>query len=329
MKNFPFVFKISMRIVSTLKAFIAFCLSMSLLISCSSYKSNGQTYDKGITFVTSPGSPPVDSITWSSVNDNLISVTAGDIGKGRAEVYMLDLETGQKQVIAKTDWGDFVSSTWAPDNKYILFSVRDNSKGYEPGGIWIYDTDKRSSEYFIDSGFAVWSPDNKTITTFSVVGINTNSMEIELNLINPTTKKKETIYTNNTAKYFWGLSWSSDGKNLVFGVGQDVPGNLYIINVNTRQTRQLTNNERASNPVWSPAGNIIAYENWPTEGTMGTLHLIESNGLCDIAIPNLEDVWSPTWSPDGKKLGYIGQNGIFSMDINRVLGRDIYQNLCQ
>ena len=39
-------------------------------------------------------------------------------------------------------------------------------------------------------------------------------------------------------------------------------------------------------------------------------------------------VWSPTWSPDGKKLGYVGIDGIYFLDVNPVVGGDIYQHLC-
>ena len=75
-------------------------------------------------------------------------------------------------------------------------------------------------------------------------------------------------------------------------------------------------------------GNVIVYVNWPSEGTRTTLHLIRADGKCDFQISNLEYVASPAWSPDGKEIGYVGPDGIYSLEVEQLAGRDIYSNLC-
>jgi Tol biopolymer transport system component len=254
-------------------------------------------------------------------------VTAGDVGQGRAQVYLLDITTGKKEVLVNTDYGDFVASTWAPDGKHVLLVARKNTIGSGAGGLWILNMESNSLEHLLDSGYAVWSPNGKTIATFSVEGINTVSEKVVLSLIDVDTKNITEIYENLNAKYFFGLSWSPDGENLVFSLGED-PENLYTLNVQTGQATQITEGIKSTAPVWSPVGNIIAYVSWPTTGIRKTLHFINSDGKCDIQIPNLEYVWSPTWSPDGKKLAYIARDGIYFLEIEKIFGRDIYQGLC-
>ena len=149
-------------------------------------------------------------------------------------------------------------------------------------------------------------------------------------MINVATNTEKTIATYKEADSSWGLSWSPDGQYLVFSLGQTRSSNLYILNAKTLQVTQITENDGGKNPTWSPRGSIIAYErNSPDNIAKTYLYLVSSDGKCEKEIPNLENVWSPTWSPDGGKLGYVGRDGIYFLELDKILGKDIYQNLCE
>lgn len=295
----------------------------SLLAGCNFLDSRKPTGD-GVTFIASVGSPPADSIVWSPTENKLL-VTAGDVGMGRAQVYIFDLSTKKKKVLVNIDYGDIVASTWSPDGKYVLLVAREGSVGSGAGGVWKLDVENNSLEYLVDAGSSAWSPDGKSIASFFFERPNKRS----LRLIDMDTKNVTSIYETTEMKYDFGLSWSPDGQNLVVALGEDGSEKLYTINVLTREVLQITENVTGSYPAWSPAGNIIAYAKWPLQGIDKTLHLMDLDSKCDVQIPNLEYVWSPTWSPDGKRLAYIASDGIYYLEIEKVLGRDVYQGLCE
>jgi TolB protein len=148
-------------------------------------------------------------------------------------------------------------------------------------------------------------------------------------LVDAETNAVQTIYTTDKVDFTWGISWSPDGQYLVFSLGQGSHGNLYIVNIKTQQTKKITENDRSDFPVWSPKGNIIAFEVYEEKEYFTVLHLVDPEGKCDVTIPNTKYASSPTWSPDGKKLGYIDKDSISFLDVDLVLGRNVYQNLCQ
>ena len=80
--------------------FLMWLLLASSLVGCSNLR---KAYT-GSTFINSRGTPPIQSIVWSPTDENKIVATAYTIGQWPAEVYILDLKTVKKQVIAKINF---------------------------------------------------------------------------------------------------------------------------------------------------------------------------------------------------------------------------------
>ncbi len=308
-----------------------FSLAITVLIGSFVLSACGGQYNgiEGATFISGLGNPPVDYISWSPINQNEVLVTASVLGRGRAEVYILSLLTNKKQILAQTELGDISAETWLSDGKHVVVYVSPDTRGFEEPGYWIISTGGDSIEFFSNTDEPVWSPDGKKIALYTMDRKpDSDTIEIRLHIVDIRTNTDETIYSNTGDQRLYGFSWSPDGKYLVFSLGNNSSRDLYVIELETRALRQLTHRGKNDSPVWSPLGGIIAYHSTTSDGLISSLRLITPEGSCDIEIPKLNDVRSPTWLPDGKKLGFIGPDGIYTLDLNKVLVNNISQDKC-
>ncbi len=305
-------------------------LSACLLAACSVVNRYGRY--AGITYIKPVGQPPAETLVWSPRDSDKILITASAVGYGHAQVSILEVATTKETLLAETDYGGIWGTAWSPDGRYITLLVAGGSQGYEHSGLWIVNTEDVSMEFFDDKpGYTVWSPDGKTLAMMAVdLASDVNPRQVSLSLMNIQTRAKEVIYTNKEAINFSGLSWSPDGRYLVFSLSFEGTDDLYIVDISSRQAVQLTRDGGGTFPQWSPKGDLIAYQRNYNKGNklIRSLHLVYSNGSCDIEIPNLDYVLSPTWSPDGRELALIGPDGIYILHLEEFFGRDTYQNLC-
>lgn len=305
-----------------LKKLLIYLFMINLLAGC---VISGKTADGIVYLATRGGSPSAQRIVWSPTDENKILVTAYETPNEPAEVYILDIATKQVDILLKQLPAYFFEAKWSLDGRHVLILVENNTKGFEPSGWWIVDIENKSSKFFLPSDDIALSPDGKIIAILHKEKSSIDTGSMLLQLMNSDTKAINTIATYKGIDTSAGLSWSSDEQNVVFSIGKMGINDLYVLNVKAVQVMQITNDGRNEYPSWSPKGDIIAY----VSGGGASLYLISPDGKCNVAVPNLEKVWSPTWSPDGKQLAYLGVDGIYVMDINQVLGKDIYQNLCR
>ena len=119
--------------------------------------------------------------------------------------------------------------------------------------------------------------------------------------------------SGNLEELHWlraGLSWSPDGKNIVFAAKSGEQDALYVVDIKKKDIVNSIklNLDGVFTPAWSPSGDEIAF--------MGT-----QNGQGDIYAYNIKtesmrqitnDIYSdlePSWSPDGEQLTFISDRG--------------------
>lgn len=105
-----------------------------------------------------------------------------------------------------------------------------------------------------------------------------------------------------------GGDWSPDMSKIVVRAGFPVSDNIYIYNMNTNQTTQLTFDiSTKAIPFWSPDGNWIGYQS--TETGITKIYMIHPDGSNKhLIVPSsgLEEK-RPQFSPNGTKILFYGR----------------------
>ncbi len=122
-----------------------------------------------------------------------------------------------------------------------------------------------------------------------------------------------------------GIAFSADGKKVVFG--RSIPdfetrrsaSNLYVMDMKSGTTRQLTRNNRSYYPVWSNDGKSIYYSsliNHVLQLFSLDLNSGEKKQITDYAL----GIESPKVSPDGKLVAFVAK-------VNPAIGADAKKNI--
>jgi len=103
--------------------------------------------------------------------------------------------------------------------------------------------------------------------------------------------------------------WSPDGKEIVYVKG----GNIYKINVETKEIKQLTTWGSCFFPDWSPDGARIAFDTSHDDPKgANVIWLMDTNGTNykDISVHGTGEWREPDWSSSGDKLVHIRYVGV-------------------
>jgi Tol biopolymer transport system component len=303
---------------------------MFLLVGCNLKSRYGKF--QGITNVAPRGDPPANLLVWSRSDINKVLVTASDVGFDDSQVYILNILTGERKIVAITDQGIINGLTWSPDEEKVVLDIFSSTRGYENyEGLWIWNAKSDSLEFLTNRGRATWDPSGKKIAILE--SRESEGIDI-LTIINTESNDKEllTVGEIRSIGYPRGADWSPDGQYLVISLGDpksSIGVNLYIYDTITHSMVRMTDEGDNYHPTWSPLGDKIAYVKHTKGKTTDSLHLIKPDGSCDVEIPNIDWILSLSWTSDGKMLGFIGPDGIYTVDLVEVIGKDKYLDLCR
>jgi TolB protein len=104
-------------------------------------------------------------------------------------------------------------------------------------------------------------------------------------------------------------SYSHDGKRIVFCSNRDGHLNLYIMDADGKNVRQLTRTKDCYNggPFFSPDDKKVIFRADRHKKDWLQLYVINADGTAEQQLTDTQGVnWGPTWHPDGKHIIYSG-----------------------
>lgn len=123
----------------------------------------------------------------------------------------------------------------------------------------------------------------------------------------------------------YAASWSPDGNQITFYSTRDNVRQIYVMNADGSNQRRISRPDNGGDtddwaPVWSPSGNVIAYQGIPHRNSGGDatadIFLVnpDGDGKRNLTQGSGTDEESPAWSPDGNQILYqVYLNGSYDI----------------
>jgi TolB protein len=210
------------------------------------------------------------------------------------------------------------NSSWSPDGTRIVFVDGPDDSSAD---VYVIDADGSGRELVVrDGNEPVWSPDGRRIAFFR--WSRDDSRDIYVHDLETGSERRLT----DAGRIDDAPSWSPDGTRLVFSRRDAGPQftpaqdrtSIYTIRVDGTGLTRLTHpGPRVwdQSPVWSPDGDLIAFDRLLVEGRDAgiggqELYVIGSDGRGErLLTRGPGHACCPSWASDGTRIAFVGFAG--------------------
>lgn len=194
---------------------------------------------------------------------------------------------------------------WSPDGQRLAVAVFAVSGGSERS-LWVINADG-THPVEIASGSNVhrpsWSPDGSWLA-YSI----DRAATAEIHVVRPDGSDDMVVRSEPRSGTFeiFSAMFSPDGKQILFDEGTDSNFDIFVMDADGSNVRQLTHTGVDYNPAWSPDGRQIVFTR--QEGAASDIFLMGADGS-DVrrlteGEPNDVNL-NPLFSPDGTMIAYM------------------------
>ena len=213
---------------------------------------------------------------------------------GEGPLYVLDLDTGRRQVIPPTVGSMNYAPAISPDGNTLAFS-RSDSEGTD---IYTYNlADDCCLQRLTVGGFSdnlspTFSPDGQRI---AYVSTRPGYTQIYIMASDGTGQELFAPFSYGLSGESHAPEWSPDGLNIAFDRYVSKVSQVFVMDVGNRVVRQLTSLGRNSDPTWAPGGRHLAFVSSRTGSNQVWIIDVETGRVRQLT--RLGEARLPAWSP--------------------------------
>ena len=242
---------------------------------------------------------------FAVAGNGTLAYVAGDPRPAEYEVVWVD-RAGVIVDTIRTGETRFLYPHLSPDGTDLSLTIQGGGRM----DVWAHDLVRGGWEPLAtQSGEdfnGLWDPSGRRLLAFTSSNIDegSGSSGPQLAWIEDVTRGPEVLFQTPGLRH-WNLatSWSADGRSLAFIGVRDGPGDIYILDVETREERPfLLTSEIERSAVISPNGEWMAYVS-NRSGTDEVYVRPFPEGGEPTAISNAGGA-EPVWAPTGRELFY-------------------------
>jgi Tol biopolymer transport system component len=192
---------------------------------------------------------------------------------GRFEISIVDFRvrdaaTGRPRVthvVTSTDGSQTSMPSWFPDGNGLIYRRTSPPAGVTTrSDIWAMDLDGANRRPVVvlpgDQHYASYSPDMKQL----VYASNLVGEQRRIEVMDVATKAVKVLFDAGPTIDDAAPAWSPDGRQIAFESQQDGDKEIYVMNADGSNVRQLTHNTiHDEGPAWAPDGTKLVFSRGP------------------------------------------------------------------